>query len=390
MQEQKKGIAILGSTGSIGTQALEVISKHDDLFELLVITANKNADLLIRQAKKHQPNTVVIVDENQYQTVRDALWEDGIKVYAGKSALEQVVEMTEIHLVLNALIGYAGLLPTINAIRHKKNIALANKETLVVAGELVTQLAKENEVAILPIDSEHSAIFQCLAGEIYNPIEKIYLTASGGPFRGFSFEKLKKATKKEALSHPKWKMGNKITIDSATMMNKGFEVIEAKWLFGLKANQIDILVHPESIIHSMVQFEDGSIKAQLGMPDMKTPIQYAIFYPNRLNLDVKRMNFLQFNQLNFESFDRKTFKNVDLAYHAMQEGGTMACALNAANEVAVALFLEDKISFLQIAEINEKTIMTIPNRQKAQLSDFIEVDALSREFAEHLTQSKLR
>ncbi|MEO9257636.1 MAG: 1-deoxy-D-xylulose-5-phosphate reductoisomerase [Crocinitomicaceae bacterium] len=384
MSQEKKGIAILGSTGSIGTQTLEVISKHPDLFELVVITANKNADLLIEQAKKYKPNTVVITDENQYQKIKDALWDEGIKVFAGKESLCQVVEMQEIHIVLTALVGYAGLEPTIHAIKNKKEIALANKETLVVAGQLVTQLAKENEVPIYPVDSEHSAIFQCMAGEFHNPIEKIYLTASGGPFRGYTFEQLKNVTKKQALNHPNWKMGEKITIDSATMMNKGFEVIEAKWLFGLKSNQIDVLVHPESIVHSLVQFTDGSLKAQMGMPDMKVPIQYALTYPYRLNLDTPRLNFMDYSQLNFEQADRTTFRNLDLAYQAMELEGIVACALNAANEVAVNLFLNEKISFLKIAEINELTMNSIPNRLKPNLNDYIEVDAAARAYAKGL------
>lgn len=384
MSQEKKGIAILGSTGSIGTQTLEVISQHPDLFELVVITGNKNADLLIEQAKKYRPNTVVITDGNQYQKVKDALWNEDIKVYAGKESLCQVVEMQEIHIVLTALVGYAGLEPTIHAIKNKKEIALANKETLVVAGQLVTQLTKENEVAIYPVDSEHSAIFQCMAGEFHNPIEKIYLTASGGPFRGYTFEQLKNVTKKQALNHPNWKMGEKITIDSATMMNKGFEVIEAKWLFGLKSNQIDVLVHPESIVHSLVQFSDGSLKAQMGMPDMKVPIQYALTYPYRLNLDTPRLNFMEYSQLNFEQADRTTFRNLDLAYQAMELEGTVACALNAANEVAVDLFLNEKISFLKIAEINELTMNSIPNRLKPNLNDYIEVDAASRAYAKGL------
>lgn len=384
MSQEKKGIAILGSTGSIGTQTLEVISQHPDLFELVVITGNKNADLLIEQAKKYRPNTVVITDGNQYQKVKGALWNEDIKVYAGKESLCQVVEMQEIHIVLTALVGYAGLEPTIHAIKNKKEIALANKETLVVAGQLVTQLTKENEVAIYPVDSEHSAIFQCMAGEFHNPIEKIYLTASGGPFRGYTFEQLKNVTKKQALNHPNWKMGEKITIDSATMMNKGFEVIEAKWLFGLKSNQIDVLVHPESIVHSLVQFSDGSLKAQMGMPDMKVPIQYALTYPYRLNLDTPRLNFMEYSQLNFEQADRTTFRNLDLAYQAMELEGTVACALNAANEVAVDLFLNEKISFLKIAEINELTMNSIPNRLKPNLNDYIEVDAASRAYAKGL------
>lgn len=384
MQEKKRGIAILGSTGSIGVQTFEVIEQHQDLFEVVVITANHNADLLIQQAKKYLPNTVVIVDETHYQKVKDALWEDDIKVYAGTKALEQVVEMNEIDLVLNALVGFSGLIPTVNAIQCGKNIALANKETLVVAGELIMRLVKENNVAILPIDSEHSAIFQCLVGETHNAIDKIYLTSSGGPFRGFSAEKLKNVSKKEALNHPKWRMGNKISIDSATMMNKGFEIIEAKWLFDLKAEQIEVLVHPESIIHSMVQFEDGSVKAQLSVPSMKIPIQYVLCFPRRLQLDVPKMNFKDIAQLNFESYDAAVFQNVDLAYCAMKNGGTSACVLNAANEIAVDLFLNDKISFLQIASINEQTMEAIANIKNPTVEDYIAADKAARIYAKNL------
>jgi 1-deoxy-D-xylulose-5-phosphate reductoisomerase len=381
MQTEKKGIAILGSTGSVGTQTLEVIAQHPEHFELVVLSANNNADLLIQQAKKFHPNTVVIGNEEYYQKVKAALWEDDIKVYAGSAVLEQVVEMTAIQLVVNALVGFAGLAPTLHAIRHKKHVALANKETLVVAGERITEETKKNEVALLPIDSEHSAIFQCLAGEWNNPIEKIFLTASGGPFRGYSLHQLQNVTKQDALQHPKWNMGAKITIDSASMMNKGFEVIEAKWLFGIDAQKIEIVVHPESLVHSMVQFEDGSIKAQLGAADMKVPIQYALHYPERKKLKTERLDFIKIAQLHFESFDRQIFKNVDLAYYAMEKRGTMACALNAANEIAVALFLQEKISFLQIAEINEKTMLHIPNQLSPSLSDYKEVDNEARIFA---------
>lgn len=375
---KKKGIAILGSTGSIGTQALEVIESYPDFFDLQVITANGNADLLIQQAKKFQPNEVVIVDESKYQYVKDALWNEDIKVYAGIDALSQVVTGSEINVVLTALVGYAGLKPTIEAIKAKKTIALANKETLVVAGSLINKLVSEYGVTIYPVDSEHSAIFQCLTGEYQNPIEKIYLTASGGPFRGWKEEQLQNVTKAQALKHPNWTMGAKITIDSASLMNKGLEVIEAKWLFDLKPDQIDVIVHPQSIIHSLVQFEDGSMKAQMGLPDMKLPIQYAFTYPERLKTDFPRFNFMDYPQLTFEAPDRKTFRNLDLAYKAMELEGTAACALNAANEVSVQLFLEDKIGFLDIARINESVMEQTTFVKQPVYDDFVSVDTLAR------------
>lgn len=379
--QKKTGVAILGSTGSIGTQTLEVIETYPDKFDLQVITAGKNGDLLIEQAIKYQPNTVVITDEGQYQKVKDALWSHDIHVYCGEEALCQVVESTEVDIVLTALVGYAGLKPTLHAIWAKKNIALANKETLVVAGELVTAEAQKNGINIYPVDSEHSAIFQCLVGEFHNKIEKIYLTASGGPFRGFTYEQLKTVTKAQALKHPNWDMGAKITIDSASLMNKGLEVIEAKWLFNLKPEQIDVIVHPQSIIHSLVQFEDGSMKAQMGLPDMKLPIQFALTYPNRWKTDFPRFNFMDYPQLTFQQPDRKLFKNLDLAYRAMEIGGTAACALNAANEIAVQAFLDDKIGFLEIAEINEKVMNEIPVVFNATLEHYIRVDRDSRELA---------
>ena len=378
---KKKGIAILGSTGSIGTQALEVIEAYPDFFDLQVITANGNADLLIQQAKKFQPNEVVIVDESKYQYVKDALLNEEIKVYAGMDALNQVVTGSEIDVVLTALVGYAGLKPTIEAIKAKKTIALANKETLVVAGALINQLVNEYGVTIYPVDSEHSAIFQCLTGEFQNPIEKIYLTASGGPFRGWKEEQLQKVTKAQALKHPNWTMGAKITIDSASLMNKGLEVIEAKWLFDLKPAQIDVIVHPQSIIHSLVQFEDGSMKAQMGLPDMKLPIQYAFTYPERLKTDFPRFNFMDYPQLTFEAPDRKTFRNLDLAYKAMELEGTAACALNAANEVSVQMFLEDKIGFLDIARINENVMEQTTFVKNPVYDDFVSVDAQARALA---------
>jgi 1-deoxy-D-xylulose-5-phosphate reductoisomerase len=383
-EQKKKGVALLGSTGSIGTQSLEVIEAYPDFFDLQVITANSNADLLIEQALKYLPNTVVIVNEDHYEKVNSALLEHDIHVYAGKDALCQVVEYDDVDVVLTALVGYAGLKPTLHAIRAKKNIALANKETLVVAGELVTKLARENGVNIYPVDSEHSAIFQCLTGEFHNKIEKIYLTASGGPFRGWSIEKLKEVTPKQALKHPNWEMGAKITIDSASLMNKGLEVIEAKWLFALKPEQIDVIVHPQSIVHSIVQFEDGSMKAQMGLPDMKLPIQYAMTYPERFKTDFPRFNFMDYPSLTFEKPDCKTFKNLNLAFKAMEMEGTAACALNAANEITVQAFLEEKIGFLDIAEINEKTMMQVEHIAKPEYEDYVSVDEKAREIAKKL------
>jgi 1-deoxy-D-xylulose-5-phosphate reductoisomerase len=382
--QEKKGIAILGSTGSIGTQALEVIEAYPEYFDLQVLTANSSADLLIEQAIKFKPNTVVIVDESKFEKVKDALWDHDIHTYTGEDALAQVVESNEVDTVLTALVGYAGLKPTLSAIRAKKNIALANKETLVVAGELVTKEAKENGVNIYPVDSEHSAIFQCLVGEFHNKIEKIYLTASGGPFRGKTKDELVGVTKEQALKHPNWDMGAKITIDSASLMNKGLEVIEAKWLFGLKPDQIDVIVHPQSIVHSIVQFEDGSMKAQMGLPDMKLPIQFAFTYPDRLKTDYPRFNFMDYPELTFEQPDRENFQNLDLAFEAMELGGTAACALNAANEIAVAAFLKDEIKFLEIGEINAKTMRSVEVIQNPTYEDYVSVDAKAREFASSL------
>jgi|TARA_B110000879_G_scaffold69519_1_gene97174 1-deoxy-D-xylulose-5-phosphate reductoisomerase len=388
MEEEKpKGIAILGSSGSIGTQALEVIEAHSDKFVVEVLTVNRNSKLLIEQAKKFKPNAVVIADESKFKEVKDALWEDDIKVYAGSEALSQVVEMKEIDVVLTALVGYAGLKPTLAAINAGKSIALANKETLVVAGEIVTQLAREKGVNIYPVDSEHSAIFQCLAGEFHNKIEKIYLTASGGPFRGKTINDLKLVTKAQALKHPNWEMGAKITIDSASLMNKGLEVIEAKWLFALETSQIDVIVHPQSIIHSIVQFEDGSMKAQMGLPDMKLPIQYAIAYPNRIHSDFPRFNFMDYPNLTFEQPDRKTFKNLGLAFTALDRKGNAACVLNAANEVSVQAFLEDKIKFLDIAEINQQTMEKVDFVAKPSYEDYVQTDKLARIRAEELVLS---
>ncbi len=381
---KKKGIAILGSTGSIGTQALDVIEAYPDYFELEVLTAHANADLLIKQAIKYQPNTVVIGSEVHYQKVKDQLWNHDIHVYCGEDALAQVVEADTIDVVLTALVGYAGLRPTLSAIRAKKDIALANKETLVVAGELVTNEAIKNGVNIYPVDSEHSAIFQCIVGEFHNKIEKIYLTASGGPFRGKSREDLIDVQPAAALKHPNWDMGAKITIDSATLMNKGLEVIEAKWLFGLSPSQIDVIVHPQSIIHSIVQFEDGSMKAQMGLPDMKLPIQFALTYPDRFKTNFPRFNFMDYPSLTFEQPDRNTFGNLDLAFEAMEKGGTAACALNAANEVSVEAFLKNKIGFLQIAEINATIMRDCEFIPTPIYNDFVNTDKLARKLATDL------
>lgn len=381
---QKKKIAILGSSGSIGTQALEVIQEHPDRFEVEVLTANGNADLLIAQTKKFKPNTVVIADEAKYLYVKEALSKEDVHVFAGEAALSEVMEMQSIDMVVTGVVGFAGLKPTMTAINAGKQIALANKETLVVAGELATKLAKEKNVNIFPVDSEHSAIFQCLAGEYGNPIEKIYLTASGGPFRGWSSEKLANVTKEQALKHPNWEMGAKITIDSASMMNKGLEVIEAKWLFGLKAEQIDVIVHPQSIVHSIVQFEDGSMKAQMGLPDMKLPIQYALAYPQRLKSSFKRFNFLNYSSLTFEAPDTKTFRNLALAFEAMKRGGNAACVLNAANEIVVDAFLKNKVKFLEMSDIIEKCLSDVQFIAVPSLEDYFETDKASREMAREI------
>ena len=381
MSDKQKHIAILGSTGSIGTQALEVIRAHPKDFTVEVLTGNGNSDLLIKQAIEFKPNCVVIADEKKYQTVKDALGKHDIKVFAGNKSIEQVVQMESIDIVLTAIVGYAGLASTISAIKAKKNIALANKETLVVAGDLVTSLAKENAVNIYPVDSEHSAIFQCMAGEWQNPIEKIYLTASGGPFRGKDKNFLASVKKEQALKHPNWEMGAKITIDSATLMNKGLEVIEAKWLFHLKPEQIEVIVHPQSIIHSVVQFKDGSMKAQMGLPDMRLPIQYALSFPNRLTSDFKRFNFLDYPNLSFEKPDTETFRCLSLGFEAMNKGGNAACVLNAANEIAVTAFLTDKISFLKISEVIEKTMEKVSFIQKPSYEDYVKSDAEARKIA---------
>ncbi|MCX7638385.1 MAG: 1-deoxy-D-xylulose-5-phosphate reductoisomerase [Cyclobacteriaceae bacterium] len=382
---EKKSIAILGSTGSIGTQALEVIAAHPDAFQVEVLTAQNNVQLLREQAIRFKPNVVVIGAEQHLAGLKDELFPYGIKVYAGQQALNDVVQMDTVDLVLTALVGYAGLIPTIKAIEAGKTIALANKETLVVAGELVTHLARERGVNIYPIDSEHSAIFQCIVGEFHNPIEKIILTASGGPFRGRKRHELQQVTKAQALRHPNWNMGAKITIDSATLMNKGLEVIEAHWLFGVSPEQVEVVVHPQSIIHSMVQFRDGSIKAQMGLPDMRLPIQFALSYPHRLPADFPRFSFLQYPALTFETPDTETFRNLALAFEALRKGGNMPCVLNAANEVAVAQFLNDKIGFLEIAEVVEQCLEKISYIGHPQLNDYIETDRETRQLALELS-----
>ncbi|WP_224999620.1 1-deoxy-D-xylulose-5-phosphate reductoisomerase [Cesiribacter sp. SM1] len=386
-ETEKKHIAILGSTGSIGTQALEVIAQHPERFAVEVLTAQNNARLLIEQALAFKPNAVVIGNDEHYEQVRDALLPHDIKVYAGERALVSVMEMETIDLVLTALVGYAGLQPTLRAIESGKPIALANKETLVVAGELVTAKAREKGVNIYPVDSEHSAIFQCLVGEFHNPIEKIILTASGGPFRGKSREELAKVTKAQALKHPNWDMGAKVTIDSASLMNKGLEVIEAKWLFGLKPEQIDVVVHPQSIIHSLVQFQDSSIKAQMGLPDMRLPIQFALGFPDRLPAPFPRFNFLDYPQLTFEQPDLETFRNLALAFEAMKRGGNAPCILNAANEIAVAEFLTDKIRFLDMPDLVEACLAKVNFIEKPSLEDYVQTDAETRRLARELSKS---
>lgn len=380
--EMKKHIAILGSTGSIGTQALEVIRQQQNIFEVEVITANSNADLLIQQAIEFKPNAAVIGDQSQYQKVKEALSSTDVKVYAGHDAVSQVVEMDTVDLVLTALVGYSGLKPTLAAIKAGKPIALANKETLVVAGEMVTQLAKEKAVNIYPVDSEHSAIFQCLQGEWENKIEKIYLTASGGPFRGKDLKFLETVTTAQALKHPNWNMGAKITIDSASMMNKGLEMIEAKWLFNLTTEQIDVVVHPQSIIHSIVQFEDSSMKAQMGLPDMRVPIQYALAYPQRPKTNFPRFDFLKYPNLTFETVDKKVFRNLELAIYAMNKGGNLPCILNAANEIAVAAFLKEKISFTQMPTLIEACMNKVSFVQHPTYDDYVASDEEARLLAD--------
>jgi len=375
---QKKQIAILGSTGSIGTQALEVIAENDSLYEVYALTANNNVDLLIQQARKFKPEMVAIGNEDHYQKLKSALSDLPIKVFAGNDSIAQVAEMQPIDIVLTAMVGFSGLKPTISAIKAGKRIALANKETLVVAGELICSLAAEYNSQIIPVDSEHSAIFQCLAGEGNNPIEKLILTASGGPFRTISLGELEHVTSAQALKHPNWDMGAKITIDSASLMNKGFEIIEAKWLFGVTPDQIEVVVHPQSIIHSMVQFADGSIKAQLGLPDMKLPIQYAFTYPDRLKTNFPRFDFNLCNQFTFERPDMERFRNLEYAYYAMQKGGNMPCILNAANEIVVAEFLKNKIGFLQMSDIIEEVMEKAEFIAKPMYEDYLRTDELVR------------
>ena len=376
-----RGIAILGSTGSIGTQALEVIREQSDQLHVEVLSAHRNAKLLIEQALEFQPNAVVIGQKELFHEVNGILFDEGIKVYAGPEALEQVVEMEGVDMVLTALVGAAGLRPTLKAIAAKKNIALANKETLVVAGELVMSAARKAGVDIHPVDSEHSAIYQCLAGEVLNPIEKIILTASGGPFRGMNRAQLQEVTKAQALKHPNWDMGAKITIDSASMMNKGLEVIEAKWLFDLRMDQIEVVVHPQSIVHSCVQFEDGSIKAQLGLPDMKLPIQYALGYPHRLPNSFERFSFMNYPQLTFEQPDLMAFRNLQLAFDAGNKGGNAAAVLNAANEIAVARFLNDEVSFTGMTAVLEHALASVSWQEKPDLEALIASDAEARAVA---------
>ncbi len=387
MEKSLKKLAILGSTGSIGTQALDVVQAHPDKFQVEILAAGSNADLLIEQSLKFRPNVAVINDVTQLARVKDALLDEGIKVYGGEDALADVVQMESVDMVLAAIVGYAGLRSTLSAVNAGKQIALANKETLVVAGELVTKAAKEKGVNLYPVDSEHSAIFQCLAGEFHNPIEKIYLTASGGPFRGKNREELAGVTKAQALKHPNWAMGAKITIDSATLMNKGLEVIEAKWLFHLQPEQIDVIVHPQSIIHSIVQFQDGSMKAQMGLPDMKLPIQYALGYPDRLKSDFPRFDFLKYPSLTFEQPDKTTFRCLNLAYDAMKTGGSAPCVMNAANEIAVAAFLEDRIPFLRIAEVIEETMQTVKTGKPENIGDYVAADRLARETASRFVKN---
>lgn len=382
----KKKIAILGSTGSIGTQALQVIEEHSDLYEARVLTAHRQADLLIAQARKFLPQCVVIADESLYPKVREALADTDVQVYAGAEALCQVVQLPSVDIVLTALVGFSGLRPTISAIEAGKPIALANKETLVVAGELVTRLAMEHRVPILPVDSEHSAIFQSLMGEDDNEIEKIILTASGGPFRKFSLEQLRDVTPQQALKHPNWDMGAKITIDSASMMNKGFEVIEAKWLFGVEPDRIQVVVHPQSVVHSAVQYQDGAVKAQLGVPDMRVPIQLALSYPQRLSSQFPRLDWYQMQDLTFERPDMEKFRCLQMAYRALSEGGNMPCVLNASNEVVNLAFRQGRCGFLQMADIVERTLDAVPFQHDNTLEDYLTCDAEARRISAQMLQ----
>ncbi len=380
----KKRLAILGSTGSIGTQALEIVRAHPHLFVVEVLTANNNAELLIQQALTYSPSKVVIANPEKYHQLSNALQKSGIEVYAGTEYLQELVALDTVDMVVAAMVGYAGLLPVISAIKAKKHIALANKETLVVAGDLITKLCAENQVSLLPVDSEHSAIFQCLEGENPQAVEKIILTCSGGPFRKFSLNQLKNVGPAQALNHPNWDMGAKITIDSASLMNKGFEAIEAKWLFNLEPSQIDVIVHPQSIIHSLVQFTDGSIKAQLGLPDMRLPIQYAMCYPQRVKSSFKRFDFSDFAQFDFHAPDTKIFRNLAIAYEAMNMGGNVACAMNAANEIVVKAFLDNKIAFLRMPDIIERTIAKVTFVKNPSVDDYIASDTEARNIAHAL------
>lgn len=381
---KKRQLAILGSTGSIGTQALEVVSEHSDLFEVYALTANNQVDLLINQARKYMPEVVVIANERKYPELKEALEDLPIKVWAGADAIAQMVQSEPIDMVLTAMVGYSGLRPTISAIKAGKAIALANKETLVVAGELIMKLAAEHKVPILPVDSEHSAIFQCLTGAYDNPIEKILLTASGGPFRTKSLEELATVTKAQALRHPNWTMGAKITIDSASMMNKGFEMIEAKWLFDVTPDQVQVVVHPQSVIHSMVQFEDGAVIAQLGIPDMKLPIAYAFSFPTRMRSMAPRLDFNQYSTLTFEEPDMERFRNLAFAFEAARQGGNMPCILNAANEVVVAAFLQDRIGFLQMSDVIEQTMRKTSFIVNPSYEDYVATDTEARRLAAEL------
>ena len=381
---KKRQLAILGSTGSIGTQALEVVSEHSDLFEVYALTANNQVDLLINQARKYMPEVVVIANERKYPELKEALEDLPIKVWAGADAIAQMVQSEPIDMVLTAMVGYSGLRPTISAIKAGKAIALANKETLVVAGELIMKLAAEHKVPILPVDSEHSAIFQCLTGAYDNPIEKILLTASGGPFRRKTLEELATVTKAQALRHPNWTMGAKITIDSASMMNKGFEMIEAKWLFDVTPDQVQVVVHPQSVIHSMVQFEDGAVIAQLGIPDMKLPIAYAFSFPTRMRSMAPRLDFNQYSTLTFEEPDMERFRNLAFAFEAARQGGNMPCILNAANEVVVAAFLQDRIGFLQMSDVIERTMRKASFIVNPSYEDYVATDTEARQLAAEL------
>lgn len=381
---KKRQLAILGSTGSIGTQALEGVSEHSDLFEVYALTANNQVDLLINQARKYMPEVVVIANERKYPELKEALEDLPIKVWAGADAIAQMVQSEPIDMVLTAMVGYSGLRPTISAIKAGKAIALANKETLVVAGELIMKLAAEHKVPILPVDSEHSAIFQCLTGAYDNPIEKILLTASGGPFRRKTLEELATVTKAQALRHPNWTMGAKITIDSASMMNKGFEMIEAKWLFDVTPDQVQVVVHPQSVIHSMVQFEDGAVIAQLGIPDMKLPIAYAFSFPTRMRSMAPRLDFNQYSTLTFEEPDMERFRNLAFAFEAARQGGNMPCILNAANEVVVAAFLQDRIGFLQMSDVIEQTMRKASFIVNPSYEDYVATDTEARRLAAEL------